>query len=299
MSQTPIPLPTAFLLSTPLYAKSSFDGFQETNAVLNILYQGGTYDNYCTKCKQGSTFQIVEAECPYDLQLYRQVVSNRLNAGMKTELPPVQFGVHTVHAFCTRKKEHTQDFLFFIDERILHEEERQAHQAATIRTIEKIGQQPSFGDIHLAKIKKYTHVLTKPQLGELSRAIGLASHDVGVGSYTYLRRVFESLVEEAHQIAKKEDPEWKEEVYCLAKMKERIGILKGHLPAFLAENPSMYSLLSKGIHELSEEECLKHFDTLRIAIELILDERIEQREKKQKTTAAIAALQKATGSAGA
>jgi hypothetical protein len=52
------------------------------------------------------------------------------------------------------------------------------------------------------------------------------------------------------------------------------------------------------VHELSEEDCLKHFDTLRLATELILDERLEQRDKDKKIAAAEAALIKAVGEAG-
>jgi hypothetical protein len=46
----------------------------------------------------------------------------------------------------------------------------------------------------------------------------------------------------------------------------------------------VYSLLSRGIHELSEKECLDHFETLRLGIELILDQKMERdaREKKLK-----------------
>ncbi|KDB51524.1 hypothetical protein X805_29020 [Sphaerotilus natans subsp. natans DSM 6575] len=76
-------------------------------------------------------------------------------------------------------------------------------------------------------------------------------------------------------------------------------MLKAHLPTFLVEHPGMYSLLSKGIHELSEDECLKHFATLRLGIELILDERLEARERANKIAAAKAAIQKAVGDAGA
>jgi hypothetical protein len=114
----------------------------------------------------------------------------------------------------------------------------------------------------------------------------------------YLRRIFESLVEEAH-VAAKGDAGWDEEAYGRYRMSEKVGTLRAHLPPFLVEHPAMYSLLSKGIHELSEQECLKHFSTLRIGIELILDQRIEARERFQKISAAKAAIQKAVGDAGA
>ncbi len=40
----------------------------------------------------------------------------------------------------------------------------------------------------------------------------------------------------------------------------------------------MYSILSKGIHELSEEECLQYFKLMKIGIELILDEQLEEKK---------------------
>lgn len=57
----------------------------------------------------------------------------------------------------------------------------------------------------------------------------------------------------------------------------------------------MYSLLSKGVHELSEEDCLAHFDTLRIGIELILDEKLDRKERERKFQDAKVALVKAVG----
>ena len=61
----------------------------------------------------------------------------------------------------------------------------------------------------------------------------------------------------------------------------------------------LQTFLSKGIHELSEQDCLKHFSTLRLGIELILDEALEARERTNKIAAAKAAIQKAVGDAGA
>ena len=65
-------------------------------------------------------------------------------------------------------------------------------------------------------------------------------------------------------------------------MDEKIKSLNGYLPSFIVESNSIYGVLSKGIHELTEEECLDYFDCMRQSIELILDERLEQLEKKKK-----------------
>ncbi|HSV35744.1 MAG TPA: hypothetical protein VLI46_09315, partial [Ramlibacter sp.] len=154
---------------------------------------------------------------------------------------------------------HKQDFVLFAETEVIPKEKGFEFK----RSIQKIGQHPSYGDLHILQVKKYTHVLTPEQLGELTRAIVLASHDVGVGAYVYLRRIFEALVEEARRLAEK-DAGWDQEQYQRSRMAEKIAQLKAHLPTFLVEHAAMYSLLSKGVHELSEAECLKHFETLRL-----------------------------------
>lgn len=42
----------------------------------------------------------------------------------------------------------------------------------------------------------------------------------------------------------------------------------------------VYAILSKGIHELEEEECRRYFPILKLAIELILDQKIEEDMQK-------------------
>lgn len=293
-----IPAPQDFLLRTPLYEKHILDGENDLWAVMEVLFQEGTYDTYCPKCQRASTFllQIVDEQGNYEFKERKQRRFARSATGVNPLDPPIlETGLRVVRACCSRNSHHTQHFIFFTDEDLRLGE---SGQIAKVRTITKVGQQPSFADIHLSEVKKFKGVLPEAQLRELSRAIGLASHDVGVGSYVYLRRVFEFLVEEAHQRAQL-TPTWEEKTYRDARMPERVALLKSELPQFLVEHKNMYGLLSQGIHEWSEEACLAHFEALRLAIKLILDERLEQREKKATLDAATAALQKVTGQTSA
>ena len=57
------------------------------------------------------------------------------------------------------------------------------------------------------------------------------------------------------------------------------------------ENKSFYKILSTGIHELTEAECLEAFQTVKLGIELILDERIEEEQKQSKIARAKKAIQ--------
>jgi len=149
------------------------------------------------------------------------------------------------------------------------------------KILTKIGQYPSIADFHIYEIKQYSKLLPQEKLKEFTRAIGLAANGVGIGSFVYLRRIFEHLISEAFDSAKSED-KINEADYQKARMDEKIVLLEDYLPSFLVENRAMYSILSLGIHELDEKTCLAHFDTLRVAIEIILDEKLDEYRKKLK-----------------
>jgi len=145
----------------------------------------------------------------------------------------------------------------------------------------KVGQYPSIADFHISEIKQYKKLLSTDKLKEFTRAIGLAANGVGIGSFVYLRRIFESLIEDAYTMCKN-DGTVDEENYKKSRMDQKIALLSTHLPDFLVEHKAMYSILSKGIHELDEETCLIHFDSLRVGIEIILDEKLDELKKKEK-----------------
>jgi hypothetical protein len=139
----------------------------------------------------------------------------------------------------------------------------------------KVGQDPSLADIQFAEIgKKYDKYLSREDLKEFKRAIGLAANGVGVGSFVYLRRIFEKLISQTFN-------ENKDNIACLPeqfitkRMVEKVEILKQFLPKQLVEMKLIYTILSQGVHELSEEECLSYFPALKLSIELILEEQIE------------------------
>ena len=145
----------------------------------------------------------------------------------------------------------------------------------------KTGQYPSIADLSQEDLRPYSKVLTEEKHRELVRAVGLVSHGVGIGAFVYLRRVFEDLIEEAHQRATG-GPDWKETEYQEKRITERIQALQHFLPPFLVENKAVYGVLSKGVHSLTEDECLRYFEPIKIGIMLMLDQKLEQAEKQQK-----------------
>jgi hypothetical protein len=250
------PLPSAgeFFLKFPLY---EFFKVNEGNReeIQQIQYYKGPLDAHCIGCKQSSIF---ERDASYTSYLdAEEAIRSR------------QF---VVDFRCSRNSNHKMHFSVLVAN----------------RHIGKIGQFPSLADLHTTEIGKYRKVLGEERYREFARAVGLAAHGVGVGSFIYLRRIFESLVSEAFSSVPENEID--EKLYVRGRMDEKILLLRTHLPAFLVENRALYGILSKGVHSLTEEECLRHFETVRIGIEMILDEKIEEQERRSKLDRAKSAL---------
>ena len=144
--------------------------------------------------------------------------------------------------------------------------------------IQKIGQLPSLADISNDEVAQYRKGMASEDAREFHKAIGLAAHGIGVGSFVYLRRVFEHLIDGRYKEFKSAEG-WKDEEFFKLKMTEKIKLLKDHLPDFLVENAKIYSILSIGIHELDEDACLGYFDLMKNSIIIILNEDKKKKEE--------------------
>jgi hypothetical protein len=143
--------------------------------------------------------------------------------------------------------------------------------------VQKFGMFPCKADLDFGALDPvFSKELAPVHRRELGSAIGLRAHGVGVGSFVYLRRIFESLLEEAHEKARA-GPDWDEVVFERSRTAERIGLLRAFLPPRLVSSAPLYGFLSQGIHELQEGECLEHFDLVFQAIEMVLRQKHDVR----------------------
>lgn len=254
-------LPSAkdFCLSMPLYESFKYDD-EKDNAFFALEQFEGTLDFHCPECGKHSVFTARKNNYTSNSHYTNYIFSLLFH--------------------CSRNKSHHALFVF------------RAHKGI----LQKIGQVPSLADLVLPDLRKYRAVLGDERFKELNRAIGLTTHGVGVGAFVYLRRIFESLIEAAH-VEASSATEWDEDAYSLARMDEKIRLLKHHLPKFLVENRSLYGILSVGVHTLSEADCLAAFPAVHLAIELILDDLLEaqERQTKLKSAAKSLAVLKASG----
>lgn len=150
----------------------------------------------------------------------------------------------------------------------------------------KLGQLPSLADIQFAEIgKKYNELLSEQELKEFKKAIDLAAHGHGAGSFVYLRRIFENLINKTFTTNKIvlgiSDEDFRQKW-----MVNKVDLLKTYLPSQLIEMKGVYKVLSKGVHELSEQDCLRYFPAIKLSIELILEQKIEE-EKERKRDAEV------------
>lgn len=261
MTETPTPVLIAppislqaFFFKTPLYEKITIP----VPYIKNYLMRGLTFDGYCPFCKRASTFS-------------RSPKATRTGYADKYYLELVEYDTNLFH--CARNQnEHVIRFECLLDK----------------GTLQKVGQYPSFADIAIDESKDYSKLLDKEDISEFHKAIGLAAHGVGIGSYVYLRRIFERLIAKRFQEYKAIEG-WTDEKFFKLRMAEKIAHLKNHLPEFLVKNAKMYSILSLGVHELNEKDCLTFFPVLRQSTVWIL----EQDKKKQEELAQQRELEKA------
>lgn len=264
----------SWLMDFPLYSPIEMDS-EIDQAIQAILLFEKTIDCYCPSCQQGSTFRAVistAAEKAIQEQ-FLTISANRLAKATGSRSSVWKLPAFSKTIICTR----AQHFVHF-------------HFVSHNNAIIKIGQYPSLADLAIGDTSQFKEVLGKARLGELNRAIGLAAHGVGIGSYVYLRRVFESLIEDAHEKAQI-DSEWDAQRYQKGRMKEKISMLKNFLPEFILQHPELYSVLSMGVHELTEEECLKTFEALKSAILVIAEEKLHEIQRNKRYNEASKAIQ--------
>jgi hypothetical protein len=245
---------TKFLLNAPPYKVFTLDAGLDAISLLS----GGedrsgrrlsTMDGYCPYCRRDTTFNfferiIIPAGNPWDH------VQDRVSFD-RTRLRCVRDQTHLL-AFWTSQNR---------------------------MTIQKVGQMPSLADIAIDEVRsKYRSVLQGDNWSELYKAIGLAAHGEGVGSFVYLRRVIERLVRSRFDEVKVAEG-WKDDDFKGLRMSEKMELLSGHLPSYLVTNRRLYSIFSVGVHELDNDDCLAFYEIGMRTIVMILQDDLQQREQ--------------------
>jgi hypothetical protein len=260
------------------------DDFQ---ALIKFFNYNGRFNAYCPYCKSIATFacssNVIDKKLldnkvfvysdlhtdPEELPSFKYIMREHLQILIEEKNPFFFYKV----VRCTLKDAHEMRFIFKLEDKYDHKSDDSQYLEIT-----KIGQSPSIADLSGGNILKYKSALKGDLFREYNRAIGLFSHGIGIGSFVYLRRIIEVLVndkfEEVSALLGID-----KDAFLRQKFEDRIKTLKHCLPDLLVKNKSLYGILSKGIHELNEDECLDIFSHLKKGIELVLDELVCQKIK--------------------
>lgn len=236
------------LTSASIYKEYDLDGNYD---YIKRIFTGPDiqFDTYCIFCKKESTF--------------KQFVGSR-GGGAGKSIPAnytyLRDQIFTLRFICQRNQKHIYWYALQVDQ----------------EKISKVGQTPSLADIATPEISRFSRVANRELLKEYKMAVGLFSHGVGAGSFVYLRRIFEKLISETAKKAAESGESFPD--FESKRIFEKIEVLARHLPSDIVENKNIYKILSAGIHDLSEEECMLHFPVLKSTIDLILDEYITQQQ---------------------
>ncbi|MCB8818763.1 hypothetical protein [Desulfosporosinus shakirovi] len=262
-----------FITKSSLYSSMKIRD-PEIKQLLQIYDKESRFELFCAECRDKKVFI-------YDCGLNNVKATNLKNkissVGLLTSMSyqedrPLDEMDHLYLRFnCSLDESHKLEYFF----------------AVKGDSIIKVGQYPSSADIDLPQASRYSSILGKQYYSELKRSIGLHSHGVGIGSFVYLRRIIEKLVYDTFKEAEvagaltEQQFEYQDNVRHRNGMEEKIKLLKGFLPDLITDHPKIYGVVSKGIHELTEEECLEYFPVLKDGIVMILDDIVAKKEKER------------------
>jgi hypothetical protein len=152
----------------------------------------------------------------------------------------------------------------------------------TLNYVQKYGHFPSLDSYIEESLSQYNNYLPNDSK-DLQCALKLHNQGFHIGSFAYLRRVFERQIIREFEEHKSEF-NIDDVKFCKKyKMGQKIDLLKDYLPPFIITNKELlYPLLSEGIHKWTDDECAKSFSMVYQAIILILDEIVNTIIRKQK-----------------
>ncbi|RYH67214.1 MAG: hypothetical protein EON54_04425 [Alcaligenaceae bacterium] len=238
------------LVNAPLYSNLPFTKSHAISEIVALQHDDIRIDMYCPGCKQTSTWHKAPSATGTSGHVYRKRGPNY----------PYQILIQ-----CRRDESHTATY-FFTEHSTITEPERELH----LTHIQKIGQAPSMSTFNWGTADELKSVKSKSQRTNMSNAVQSASYGLYAGACTYLRRIMEGLISEAKATHMKESALSVWPVFDQEQgFKERLALVKAHLPAFVTQNPQIYNVLSENIHTTSDDEAAAQYPKLLEALKMV------------------------------
>jgi hypothetical protein len=257
----------------PLYVPLKLQSDDPNSEIRALRLFTGKLDLYCPACKKESTFSVLRSTEAEKAARETQVEA-AVSPGSRGSLRSRRFiwgGQFWLGMVCARDAAHNIEY--HVASLPLGDDKPEA--------LQKYGQLPSMADIAMGDFARYSVVLDAAHIREYRQAAITGAHGYAVAACVYLRRVFDGVLASTRDdvMAVRGMAEWQE--YSEADTLGRIRLLGDALPSFLTEVPEVFRLLSHGLHELTEEEAAQELPMLDNAIQIILRQRVEAKERQQ------------------
>ena len=212
-----------------------------------------TLDLYCPHCKANKTFVQSDWNFVDGLGGYIKDGSYRKN-------------IRSLYYHCPTCKQ-SIFFLFHFDG----------------NSIIKLAQYPSLYDVSRDELKKYqkNKLIDKDSFREIYKAETCASAGYYVAAYTYMRRVYETMLMSVFK-NNQEVIGLSEDEFRRLHSDKKLEAIKDYLAIDDEIYLPLYGLLSAGIHAMSEEQCCEDYVVLKPILVEILAEQKAKQEKADK-----------------
>lgn len=151
------------------------------------------------------------------------------------------------------------------------------------KSVIKLAQYPTLYDVTPDELKKYkkNDLIDEESFNQIYKADTCASESYFIAAYTYMRRVYESLLVNIYT-QNKEEIGIREGDFKKLRSDEKILKIKPYLAIDDEIYKPLYALLSAGIHSLTEEECCEDYNLLKSILLDIIAEQKARKEKEEK-----------------
>lgn len=264
-----------FITKTPPYVKAYLD---EQDIINLSRMSTSKIEEHCMNCDKEQTFVYHKCDSSDMAELNGDIHSMLLgyipNDDAKSHVQdPITDSACEIYKdidyYCAKCRERHE--YFFTSDR---------------KYIMKVGQNPSFSDLQGTEIYKYKNLISKYFI-EFKSSLSCYAQKKGIAAFVYLRRILEDIIEKKY---KKLFPEEETNIKFVVKF-SKVQEVEKIIPTELESvKDHLYSVLSKGIHEYDEQECLEIYEIVKFVIEEILDKQLEEKKREEKIKKAKEAL---------
>jgi len=266
-----------FLEEYPLYKKFLTSDFYDWTS-LDDLPKPAIH-MYCWRCDSDQTFNMVNEYWEVDYPSNSNSIGKTLRA----------------RYLCSACRESIR--LFFIhflgSEKIVEKNEDGEDVERKVMAIMKVGQNPPWN----IQIDKELEKMLGEHAEYYRRGLICESQSYGIGTYAYFRRITEDIIDELLEsilelVEEDEKGQYREKLEQVKKERvaeKKINLVKDLLPKSLqvdGVNPlkELYGVLSQGIHDESDEECMEKAEAIRGILVFLVNQVIRTKKDKKSFT---------------